>query len=258
MTTIAGSVPGRIELFGSPVDALTFEESVERLFALATSPVPSQHVVLNAAKVVQMEHDPKLREIISQCDMVNADGISVVWASKLLGTPLPERVTGIDLFYAIVSRASQTGHRLYFLGATDQVLDRMIDRFTSEFPGLTIAGYRNGYWDDADVDDVVRQVRAANPHFLFLAIPSPRKEYWLHEHLADLGVPVAMGVGGSFDVMAGLVRRAPRWVQHLGCEWLYRLLQEPGRMWKRYLVGNLGFAKLTMRAMRHRPVRGQA
>lgn len=251
MTAVVGQANRRqVDLFGTAVDALTYEESIERLFALAADPRPSQHVVLNASKVVQMEKDPKLREIVAGCDMINADGISIVWASRLLGTPVPERVTGIDLFYGIVSRARETGHRLYFLGATDEVLQRMISRFEAELPGITIAGYRNGYWDEAEVGQVIDEVVAATPDFLFLAIPSPRKEYWLHDHLSELRVPVVMGVGGSFDVMAGLVQRAPAWVQRLGCEWLYRLVQEPKRMWKRYLFGNLEFMRLTRQAMK--------
>ena len=248
MTTIAGRPADRVQLFGAEVDALTFDQSMDEVFRLVDDPRPSQHVVLNAAKVVQMERDPKLLEIISSCDLVNADGISVVWASRMLGTPLPHRVTGIDLFAAILDRAATTGHSVYFLGATEAVLDRLVERYTNEFPSLKIAGYRDGYWDEDGVEAVVEDVRAANPDFLFLAIPSPRKEFWLHEHLHELNVPFVMGVGGSFDVMAGQVKRAPGWVQQLGCEWLYRLSQEPGRMWKRYLVGNSRFLGLTLRA----------
>lgn len=238
----------RVHLFGVEIDALNAQQTLDRAFALADGRTPAQHVVLNASKVVQMESDPRLREIINECDLVNADGASVVWASRLLGKRLPERVAGIDLFAAIVERAAATGHRLYFLGATDEVLDEMVRRLRRKHRGLVVCGSHNGYWDDDG--EIVAAVRAARPDFLFLAIPSPRKEYWLHEHLDDLQVPFVMGVGGSFDVLAGKVRRAPVWVQRIGCEWLYRLCQEPRRMWKRYLVGNTKFVRLTAREWR--------
>ena len=238
----------RVRLFDVDVDALDATGTLDRVFELVDRPTPSQHVVLNAAKVVQMASDPQLREIVRSCDLVNADGASIVWASRLLGRPVPERVAGIDLFTAIVERAASSGHGVYFLGATDEVLDEMLARFRGRFPTLRIAGSRNGYWDDDAA--VIAAVRRARPDFLFLAIPSPRKEYWLHEHLEDLGVPFVMGVGGSFDVVAGKVQRAPVWVQRAGGEWLYRLCQEPRRMWKRYLVGNTKFVALTIREWR--------
>ncbi len=238
--------PRRRHLFGVEIDALTMEETVDRAFELASADTPTQHVVLNASKVVLMHRDDELRSIIARCPLVNADGASVVWASRLLGQRLPERVAGIDLFVEIVARAAQTGHRLYFLGARDDVLDEMLARFRDRYPGLVIAGQRNGYWDDDN--EVIAAVRDAAPDFLFLAIPSPRKEYWLAEHAEALGVPFVMGVGGSFDVEAGKVRRAPVWAQRIGAEWLYRLCQEPRRMWKRYLVGNTTFVLLVARS----------
>ena len=234
----------RVEMFGVDVDSLTMSETLDQVFTLADDPDPSQHVVLNASKVVQMGQDDQLRQIIADCTLVNADGASIVWASRTLGSPLPERVTGIDLFQRIVERAEKTGHRLYFLGATDEVLEAMLARFRSKHPGVVIAGSRNGYWSEDEVDSVIAEVRAAEPDILFLAIPSPRKEYWLSEHLEQLGVPFVMGVGGSFDVLAGQVQRAPVWLQRLGMEWSYRLMQEPRRLWRRYLVGNTRFVML--------------
>lgn len=245
MSGVAAPPPRRVALFGVDIDPLTFGQTLDRAFELADTPGASQHVVLNASKVVQMSKDDELRKIISGCALVNADGQSVVWASRFLGRPLPERVAGIDLFSAIVERAAATGHRLYFLGATDEVLAEMLARLRARYPALVVAGYHNGYWRDDN--EVVDAVRLARPHFLFLAIPSPRKEYWLSKHLERLEVPFVMGVGGTFDVVAGKVRRAPRWAQQIGCEWVYRLAQEPRRMWKRYLTGNSSFIALTAR-----------
>jgi N-acetylglucosaminyldiphosphoundecaprenol N-acetyl-beta-D-mannosaminyltransferase len=248
-TTVPVSPVGRrSHIFGVGIDAMDAAAALDRVFELADRKVPSQHVVLNAAKVVQMNRDEHLREIISGCDLINADGSSVVWASRLLRQPLPERVAGIDLFAAILGRAASSGHSVYFLGATNEVLAELQLRLAVKHPTLIVAGARNGYWSDDE--SVIAQVREAHPDFLFLAIPSPRKEYWLSENLQRLDVPFVMGVGGSFDVMAGKVRRAPRWVQRIGCEWLYRVWQEPRRMWKRYLFGNANFIRLTAREWR--------
>lgn len=235
----------RVRLFGVDVDALTLEETVDRAVGLAQAGRPVQHVVLNAAKVVAMERDPALRAVISSCDLVNADGMSVVWASRLLGAPLPERVTGIDLFERLVARAAEEGLSVFFLGARADVVEEVAVRLSHRHPALRIAGIRDGYW--ADDDEVIAAVRDARPDLLFLAVPSPRKEFWLAEHLAALGVPFVMGVGGSFDVIAGRTSRAPRWAQRAGLEWAYRLAQEPRRMWRRYLVGNAAFLRLVAR-----------
>ena len=247
MITADALVTKRQELFGVEVDALTMGETVDRIMHLIDAGEQVQHVVLNAAKVVMMDKDPALRDVIRACPVVNADGQSVVVASRLLRRPLPERVAGIDLFVELVARSAVNGRSVYFLGARDEVLDTMIARFRREYPALRIAGHRNGYWDDDR--EVIELVRNAQPDLLFLAIPSPRKEFWLGKHLAAMEVPFAMGVGGSFDVVAGKVKRAPRWVQRVGCEWVYRLVQEPRRMWKRYLVGNSAFMWLTVKEL---------
>ena len=235
----------RVHLFSVNIDALTMDETVQRIMDLVAEGESVQHVVLNASKVVMMSKDEQLRKVIAACPIVNADGQSVVVASRLLRRRLPERVAGIDLFLELVARSAVDGRSVYFLGARDEVLEEMIRRFLQQFPGLRIAGSRNGYWDDDAA--IVEQVRAAAPDLVFLAIPSPRKEFWLAKHLPEMGVPFAMGVGGSFDVVAGKVKRAPVWVQRIGCEWVYRLVQEPRRMWKRYLVGNTTFVWLTVK-----------
>jgi N-acetylglucosaminyldiphosphoundecaprenol N-acetyl-beta-D-mannosaminyltransferase len=204
-----------------------------------------QHVVVNAAKIVALDHDPDLLDVIRSCDMVNADGMSVVWASRVLGDALPERVAGIDLFERLVRAASEDGTSVYFLGATEEVVNEVAAVYSRRYPGLRIAGYQNGYWDDDAA--VIDAVRACAPDYLFLAIPSPRKEFWVRDHLEALGTPFVMGVGGSFDVVAGKVARAPRWAQQTGFEWAWRLAQEPRRMWRRYLYTNTAFLRITIR-----------
>jgi N-acetylglucosaminyldiphosphoundecaprenol N-acetyl-beta-D-mannosaminyltransferase len=241
-----------VELFGVPVDALGFEESVQRIRAWVEAGRPRRHVVVNAAKVVALTRDPALAQVIRSCDMVSPDGMSVVWASRLLGRPLPERVNGTDLMERLVAVAADTGRSVYLLGARPEVVERTVEVLAGRHPTLKVAGFRDGYWSDDD--EVVDAIRSAGPDYLFVGIPSPRKELWLAANLDRLGVPFAMGVGGSFDVIAGHLRRAPRWACANGLEWVWRVWQEPRRMWRRYLVGNTRFCVLVAREL----VRGRA
>ncbi len=232
------------------VDALTFPETLAEVERLIQARRPVQHCVVNASKTVLMDKDPRLREIVSSCALVNADGQSLVWVSRILGRPLPERVTGIDLFEALLGLAAERGYGVYLLGARVEVLEEAVARARREHPALRICGFHDGYWDAADNDELVARVRGSQPDILFVALPSPRKEYWLAEHLEELNVPFSMGVGGSFDVYAGRVKRAPRWMQRAGLEWSYRFWQEPLRLWQRYLLGNLRFVYLVAKCSR--------
>ena len=252
LPTSSNAVPQRQMLFGVPVDALTMEETVARVSQLVESGEGlHQHVVLNAAKVVEMERNPALKDIIKSCSVVNADGTSIVWASKILGAPLPCRVTGIDLFVNLVAEAEAKGRSIFLLGAEQWVVETAEKTLKERHPNLKVAGIRNGFWKDTD--ELIAYIRSCKPDYLFLAIPSPRKEFWLNEHLQALGVPLVMGVGGSFDVIAGRTKRAPMLMQKLGLEWAFRVIQEPRRLWKRYLFGNLSqFMKLVAQEYRHR------
>lgn len=234
----------RIYVAGCPIDALSFVETISEVERLIDARTPVQHCVVNASKAVMMQRDGALRGIVSSCALVNADGQAVVWASRLLGRPLPERVAGIDLFMGLLGVAERRGYPVYFLGATDEVLGAAVARARRDHPRLAVCGARNGYWGAAESRQVVADVRAAQPALLFVGMPSPRKEYWLAENLEALGVPFSMGVGGSFDVYSGVVRRAPVLLQRMGLEWAYRFMQEPRRMWKRYLLGNAAFVRL--------------
>jgi len=233
--------PRRVSVVNCGIDALTFGETLAEVERLIQARCPAQHCVVNASKTVLMDKDPRLREIVSSCALVNADGQSLVWASRILRRPVPERVTGIDLFQALLGLAADRGYGVYFLGATSEIVEEAVARAGCEHPALRICGWHDGYWDADDDDELVAHVRASHPDILFVALPSPRKEYWLAEHLEKLDVPFSMGVGGSFDVYAGRVKRAPLWMQHAGLEWSYRFWQEPLRLWKRYLLGNLEF-----------------
>jgi N-acetylglucosaminyldiphosphoundecaprenol N-acetyl-beta-D-mannosaminyltransferase len=234
----------RYPLFGVTVDALSARETVERCAELMSENRFVQHVVLNASKVVLLADDPGLREIVGGCDIVSADGMSVVWAGRALGVPFPERVTGIDLMQELLAMSEACGWPVYVLGATSEVLDSFLAVLRDRFPSLAFAGSQHGYFDDASA--VAASIASSGARVLLVGMPSPRKERFLWEHRGELGPVFAMGVGGSLDVWAGRASRAPRWMQRSGLEWLYRLLQEPRRMWRRYLIGNVRFLLLVV------------
>jgi N-acetylglucosaminyldiphosphoundecaprenol N-acetyl-beta-D-mannosaminyltransferase len=236
-------------LFGLPVAPLTLTEATGLAEAAIAQRKRLLFGVLNAAKVVKLTRDDLLRESLLEADVLLADGQSVVWASRLLRQPLPERVAGIDLFSSLLDLADRDGLRVYLLGAKPEVLARLEAVVTQRWPGLVLAGSRDGYFTDAESADVAADIVRARPHLLFLGITTPKKEIFLGTYGDLLGVPVLHGVGGSFDVFAGVTRRAPlRW-QRLGLEWAYRLLQEPRRLWRRYLITNVTFLGLLAREL---------
>jgi N-acetylglucosaminyldiphosphoundecaprenol N-acetyl-beta-D-mannosaminyltransferase len=237
----------RIDLMGCKVDNLNMEETLGAVEGFIRAGTPHQHVVVNVDKIVKASRDPGLRRIINDCDLINADGMPVVWASRLLGKPLKERVTGVDLFEALMARAAQKGWRVFLLGAREEVVSGVARLYPARYPGLAIAGYRNGYWKPEEEAQVVAQIAAARADILFVAISSPKKEAFLARHQAAMQVPFAMGVGGTFDVAVGLVKRAPVWMQNAGLEWFYRFLQEPRRMFRRYFIDDMAFVALFAR-----------
>jgi N-acetylglucosaminyldiphosphoundecaprenol N-acetyl-beta-D-mannosaminyltransferase len=247
MANAAIATAQAVEVFGVPLHAFTMSATVDRVGDLLREGGHHQHVALNAAKIVALRDDPTLASIVRGCSLVSADGQAVVWAARLLGVAVPERVAGIDLMEQLLERAAQEGWSAYFLGAREDVVAEAVAEECRRHPGLRIAGYRDGYWAPQEEAAVVAEVARSNADLLFVAMPTPRKEQFLAEHLDDLGVTFAMGVGGSFDVVAGVTSRAPRWMQRIGMEWAHRLGQEPRRMFKRYLVGNTRFIAMTLR-----------
>ena len=240
-------VPAAVPLFGLPFDPLTLEQAVERCRTAAATGERLLVGVANAAKVVAVRSDAVLRDALLSCDLLLADGQSVVWASRVLGQPLPERVAGIDLFESLLAVAARDGRSVYLLGARSDVLERLVEVIAERHPDLRVAGARDGYFGPDESDAVAAAIRASGADMLFLGISSPIKEIFLARHADDLGVSVLHGVGGSFDVLAGVTRRAPAGWQRLGLEWAYRLLQEPRRLWRRYLRTNSAFIVLVAR-----------
>ena len=238
----------RVTLFGCNIDNVSMEETLVLVEGFVRARRPHQHVVVNVDKLVKASRDEDLRRIINACDLVNVDGMPVVWASRLLGKPLKERVAGIDLFEALMGRAADKGWRVFLLGARPDVVREVAATYARRYPGLVLAGVRDGYWQGEDAEaGVVRQVRDSRADLLFVAISSPRKEQFLGLYQAEMRIPFAMGVGGSFDVAIGRVKRAPAWMQMAGLEWFFRFLQEPRRMFRRYFIDDMAFLWLLIK-----------
>lgn len=249
----SGRGAGTAELLSLPFNVETLQGAVDRCLSWATGPrAPHTIITANAGILCMMRDDPELRRACLAGDLVLADGMSVVWTSRLTGTPFPERVTGVDLMARLLEEGGKRGLRAYFLGAEPRVVEDLARVCAKRHPGLVIAGYRDGYFSKHEHAAIVEEIRARKPHFLFVGMPSPFKETWCERHRERLDVPVIMGVGGSFDVISGHLRRAPVWVQDIGMEWSWRLAVEPRRMWKRYLVTNTQFALLAGREIASR------
>lgn len=237
----------RARILGCNIDRVDFDQALAACDMVIASRGFAQHMAINVAKLIGLREDQLLRESIERCELVTADGQPLVWASRLLRDPLPCRVAGIDLMHGLLELARVKGYRVYVLGAKPDVLLAAVRRIRDQHPGISIVGYRDGYYDDADETAVAAEIAASRPDILFVAMSSPRKEYFLAQHGSGLGVPFVMGVGGAVDVVAGVTRRAPIAIQHLGLEWLFRLVQEPRRLARRYAVTNGQFVGLLVR-----------
>jgi N-acetylglucosaminyldiphosphoundecaprenol N-acetyl-beta-D-mannosaminyltransferase len=194
-----------------------------------------------------MRTDHALYEDVNSSDIINIDGMGVVWGARLCGHDIPERVSGIDIMERVLKLCAEKGYRPYFFGAKQDVLERAIVNIRSQYPQINIAGYRNGYFTEAKEKQIIRDIALSQADCLFIAISSPTKERLLSQYKDAINVPFLMGVGGSIDIKAGITKRAPLWMQKTGMEWFYRLAQEPQRMFGRYFRTNSRFALLLCR-----------
>jgi N-acetylglucosaminyldiphosphoundecaprenol N-acetyl-beta-D-mannosaminyltransferase len=231
-------------------------ETVEHILELMQGEGHHSQFSLNAAKVVEARRSPTLHGYLERATIVNADGMSLVWAGRILGVPLPERVAGIDLLSALLAGMEAQGLAPYFLGAREEVIATAVSRIAERHPRLRIAGFHHGHFPADDDEEVARSIGEAAPDALFVGMSSPRKEFWIDAYQPLTRATFAMGVGGSFDVLAGLTKRAPAPVQRLGLEWAYRTLQEPRRLAGRYARTNGAFLRLVAQDLLQRRVAG--
>lgn len=229
----------RVRILGVPVDPVTMEEAVmvvDDFIDRYRSDGCSRLVLTPNPEIIQTaRRDGELMEVLQEADLAVADGAGILWAARVLGLPVPERIPGIDLMERLLLLSARKGYRVFFLGSRPPVVEQAAMAAMARYPGLTVAGWRHGYFRPEEEGSAIRAIRAARPDLLFTGMGAPRDQKWLGRNRKKLNVPVSMGVGGSFDVMAGSVRRAPFWMRRVHLEWLFRLLQQPSR-WRRMLA----------------------
>lgn len=244
----------RVNLLGTLTDRVERSALPEWIESFVTSRQPHQIITVNLHFLAIARKLPEFCRIIENADLVVCDGKPLQWAARIQGNPIPARITGMDLVLTTAHLSAQHGYRIFFLGAEPGIADRAARRLEQLVPGVTIAGTYSptvGAFDEVEDRHIVDQIRAASPDALFVALGAPRQDEWIRDHLDELGVPVCAGIGGVFNFLAGETRRAPDWIQGMGMEWAFRLLQEPRRLWRRYLVDDLPlcFALFTQQAL---------
>lgn len=240
------NLQGPIAVLGLPLDSLTLTEAVDSVERLILSGGTHQVATANLDFWLNSLTDRHLHRIIAGSSLVLADGMPLVWASKLLGCPLAERVTGVDLVPKLAELSVRKGYKIFLLGGKEGVADRTAKLLESAYPGVNIVGtYAPAEKNLAMMDhtEILDRIHAAKPDILLVAFGNPKQEKWIWMHRKRLGVPVAMGIGGSFEILVGDMRRAPRWVQKCGFEWLMRCIQEPARLAPRYLRDFVGLSR---------------
>ncbi|NLN17697.1 MAG: WecB/TagA/CpsF family glycosyltransferase [Firmicutes bacterium] len=256
-----GSASGRdtVDVLGVAVDRVTMLEAVERVESMMASSVCRQsgsemhHVVtVNSEMVMMARERPDFAQILAQASLVVPDGIGVVWGARLLGDYLPERVAGIDLMDQVLAACAKRGWRPFLLGAAPGVAEQAAAALQRRHAGLEIAGVHHGYFNHDEEATVLEQIESTSPDLLLVAMGAPRQEYWIARHRHRLPVALAVGVGGSLDVWAGHVTRAPRWMREVGLEWAYRLLRQPRRILRMAALPRFALTVLSHRFFRGR------
>jgi N-acetylglucosaminyldiphosphoundecaprenol N-acetyl-beta-D-mannosaminyltransferase len=229
----------QIEILGAFVDKVTLEEAVQRTHEFILSDIHHQIVTVNVDFIRLAQENTEFMDIINHSDLAIADGMPLVWASGWAGDKLPERVTGVELVDRCCAMSAKEGYRVFLVGGEEGVADAAAEVFIKRHPGLQIVGTYSppvGPFSEEEDRKIVNMIREARPHFLFVAFGAPKQDLWIAKHRDEINVPVAVGVGGVFNFVTGRVRRAPVWMQNHGLEWLYRVFQEPRRLWKRYFL----------------------
>lgn len=239
---IVAPARGRIDLAGVLLDQVDLPAAVRRIRSFLDAGGSHQICTVNLDFVSIAQRDPAFRETINQADLAVADGMPLVWVSRLRGQPLAQRVTGVELVDQSCRIAAETGRGLFLLGAAPGVAEAAAVTLEERYPGLRVADVYAppfGPMTRAEDERIIQRVNDAAPGFLFVALGAPRQDLWIRSHEGRLHVPVAMGVGCVLDLLAGVTRRAPQWMQGSGLEWAYRLVQEPSRLWRRYILDDL-------------------
>ncbi len=237
----------RIKILNTTIDVLNVKDTINLVEKYVITKTPLHLMGVNADKINEVNQNELMKKIVNGCGIINADGASIILASKYLNKPLPERVAGIDLMQDLVRLSEQKGYSIYLLGAKQEVVENTRDVLKEKYPGLNIKGIHNGYFKEESWSIISEELKKLQPDFVFVGITSPTKEYLIEFLQNDGNKCVFMGVGGSFDVISGNIPRAPKWMQNMNLEWLFRMLKEPKRLFKRYFFGNIKFIKAVIK-----------
>ncbi|MFQ3549752.1 MAG: WecB/TagA/CpsF family glycosyltransferase [Armatimonadota bacterium] len=221
-----------VEILGVKIDIIDMYRAVEQVCSFVQSGTAHIIVTADAYNIVTCKNDPEFKKIVNNADLVTADGAGILKGSKILGCPIPYKVSGIDLLEEICKTASKEGFGVYLLGAAPTIAEKAAEKLKEKYPGLIISGVRDGYFTETDEEKIVNEIKSSGAKVLFVGMGIPKQEKWISKHLDNLGVSVAMGVGGSFDVISGNIQRAPKWMQKHGLEWLYRIIKDPKKIYK--------------------------
>ena len=238
----------RMKFMNTEIDNLTMQETLQAIDRLVQEDKGSYVVTPNVDHIVQLETDKELQEAYADASLVLTDGKPLLWIARLYGTPIKEKISGSDLFPLLCGMAAKRGYRMFFLGAAEGVAAKAAENLKGRYPGLQVAGtYSPPYGfekDAAEMKKIEDMVREAQPQILIVGLGCPKQEKFIWNHRKDLDVPVSLGLGASLDFEAGNIKRAPKWMQRCGLEWLFRITQDPKRMFRRYIVDDMKIVKL--------------
>lgn len=246
----------RMKFMNTQLDNLTMDEALEAMDALIQADCSAYVVTPNVDHIVRLEKDSELQQAYADANLILADGKPLLWIGKWYGTPIREKVSGSDLFPRLCALAAQKGYRMFFLGAAEGIAAKAAENLTAKYPTLQVVGTYSpplGFENDPQqLAHIVELIRTAEPQILICGLGSPKQEKFILHHRRELGVPLSLGLGASLDFEAGNVKRAPKWMSDHGLEWLYRMIQEPGRLVKRYLVDDMKIFRLAIKYRKQR------
>lgn len=244
-----------VHFIGMAFHNVTLDQAVARIDAFIKAGTPHKIFCPNVALFVWARSNPEMWRFYAECDLVTVDGMGIYFASRFLGTPLIESVSGVTLMFELIRRAPSAGYRIFLLGTTENILNQAVVNLRRDYPGINVVGVHHGFYQESDEGAIADQIRACDADIVFLAMSSPKKEWFVKRQVARAGARVFLGVGGGIDIIAGVYKLAPRWIHNSGLEWCYRLIQEPRRLWKRYLFTNAIFLRLVVRELAQRCIR---
>ena len=240
----------RIKFLNIEVDNLTMDEAICRIEELINNKKPSYVVTPNVDHIVKLEHDIEFQNVYKEADLILTDGMPLIWISKLKKNPIKEKVSGSDLFPKVCRLASRKGYKVFLLGAAEGVADKAAENLKSKYTGLNIVGtYSPSYGfekKDEEINKIIKIINNAKPDILAVGLGAPKQEKFLYKYKDRLNVPISLAIGASIDFEAGNVNRAPKWMQKCGLEWFYRLVKEPNRMFKRYIIDDMKIFRIVM------------